>query len=211
MEGLGEWASAIASMLSWVGSLVMFFEHIKDRSLLHAVLNDSKPWMILFLVLSFFPTIGQDCHLARNMALRVAYTVGRGTEKALADIFERAMLKLSTHYSVLVELHASARIYHADFPLLEDYSNPKDVETVNRQDALYYEDFCREQVAQGTRVTLTPAINVQSLYLARQHLQAVYVECFEQGSKSLLLVGDQSQGLYAGKWKRNKRAERFHG
>lgn len=135
------------------------------------------------------------------MTLRVAYTVGRATGKELADDFKRAMLKLSNHYSVSVGLHASCPIYHADFPLLEHYTNSEDIETIDRQDALYYQEFCKEQVSQGTRVTLTPAINSHSLSLARQDLQAVTFECFDQGSTSLLLARDQNQGLYTGEWK----------
>ena len=135
------------------------------------------------------------------MTLRVAYTVGTGTGKELADVFERAMLKLSTHYSVSVDLHASSRIYHADFPLLENCNSPQDIETVNRQDALYYQAFCKEQASQGTRVTLTPVINARSLSLARQNLEAVTFECFHQGPRSLLLARDQNQGLYTSEWK----------
>ena len=142
------------------------------------------------------------------MTLRVAYTVGRGTGKELADVFERAMLKLSTHYSVSVDIHASSRIYHADFPLLENYNNPEDIETVNRQDALYYQEFCKEQASHGTRVTLTPAINAHSLSLARQNLEAAAFECFDQGPTSLLLARDQVQGLYTGKWKRDDGGDR---
>ena len=143
------------------------------------------------------------------MTLRAAYTVGRGTGKELAGVFERAMLKLSTHYSVSVALHASARIYHADFPLLEDYNNPEDIETVNRQDALYYQEFCKEQAWQDTRVTLTPAISAHSLSLARQNLEAVRFECFDQGPASLLLARDQIQGLHTGEWRRDGKADWF--
>ena len=166
--------------------------------------------MILFsLNVRLLPNHRQDCHSTQKMVLKVAYTIGRGTGKELADIFEQAMLKLSTDYSVSVELHASSRIYHADFPLLEDYDNPKDVETVNQQDAIYYEQYCREQAAQGTHVTLTPAINAQSSYLARQRFQAVNVECFDQGSKSLLLVRDQSKRVYPGERKRDDGTDHF--
>lgn len=143
------------------------------------------------------------------MTLRVAYTVGRGAGKEVADVFERAMLRLSTHYSVSVGLHASARIYHADFPLLEDYNNPEDIETVNRQDALYYQEYCKEQAWQGTRVTLAPAINAHSLSLARQNLEAVKFECFDQGPTSLLLARDQIQGLYTGEWTQDEGADWF--
>ena len=163
--------------------------------------------MILFSNHLFLPSHQNDSQLTRNMTLRVAYTVGRGTGKELADVFERAMLKLSTHYSVSVALHASARIYHADFPLLEDYNKPEDIETVNRQDALYYQEFCKEQAWQGTRVTLTPAISAHSLSLARQGLEAVTFECFDQGSTSLLLARDQIQGLYTGEWTQDERAD----
>ena len=134
------------------------------------------------------------------MTLRVAYTRGMGLEKGLTDVFERVMLQLSTYYSVPVDLHVSSRIYHSDPLLLEDYNDPKDVEKETLRDALHYEKFCREQAAQGTRVTFHTAFNAQSLYLVRQHLQAVEIECFDQGHNSLLLIKDQSQGFYTGEW-----------
>lgn len=165
--------------------------------------------MILFPSHLFLPSHQKDYQLIRTMTLRVAYTVGRGTGKELADVFERAMLKLSTHYSVSVDLHGSSRIYHADFPLLENYNNPEDIETVNRQDALYYQEFCKEQASHGTRVTLTPAINAHSLSLARQNLEAMTFECFDQGPRSLLLARDQNQGLYSGEWTRDDGADWF--
>lgn len=136
------------------------------------------------------------------MSLRVGYTVGRGTGKELADVFERVMLRLSTLYSIPIELHASPRVYHSYFSLLKDYDDPKEVEEETLQDALHYEKYCRGQAAQGTRVTFRTAINAQSLYLVRQHLQAVKVECFDQGVNSLLLVRDQSQGFYTGELER---------
>ena len=135
------------------------------------------------------------------MGLRVGYTVGRGTGKELANVFERVMLKLCAHYSIPIELHTSSRIYHSYSSLLEDYDDTKDVEEATLQDTLHYEKFCREQVAQGTRVTFKTAMNAQSLYLVRQHLQAVKLEHFDQGHNSMLLVRDQSQGFYTGKSK----------
>lgn len=136
------------------------------------------------------------------MALRVAYTVGRGTGAELAQVFERVIRKLSTLYAVPVELHRSPRIYHSYFSLIAEHGSPKDAEQETLQDVLHYERFCEEQVAQGTRVTFKTAINAQSLYLVRQHLQAVKVECFNQGSNALLLVRDQSQGFYTGDFKK---------
>ena len=133
------------------------------------------------------------------MAVRVAYTVGRGTGTELADIFDRVMTQLSIIYSVPVELHRSSRIYHSYFSLLADCSNQIAIEEKTLQDILHYEDFCKTQAALGTRVTFKTAINAQSLYLIRQHFQAIKVECFNQGENSLLLIRDQSQGFYTGK------------
>ena len=133
------------------------------------------------------------------MVVRVGYTVGRGTGKELADIFERVMTQLSTCYSAPIELYRSSRVYHSYFSLLDDYSNQTTIEEETLQDVLHYEDFCKTQAALGTRVTFKTAINAQSLYLVRQHLQAVKVDCFNQGENSLLLVRDQSQGFYTGK------------
>lgn len=133
------------------------------------------------------------------MAVRVAYTVGKGTGMELADIFDRVMTQLSTIYSVPVELHRSSRIYHSYFSLLADCSNQIAIEEETLRDVLHYEDFCKTQVALGTRVTFKTAINAQSLYLIRQHFQAIKMECFDQGENSLLLIRDQSQGFYTGK------------
>ena len=133
------------------------------------------------------------------MAVRVGYTVGRGTGKELADIFERVMTELSTCYSVQIELYRSSRVYHSYFSLLADYNDQITIEEETLQDVLHYEDFCKKQAALGTRVTFKTAINAQSLYLVREHLQAVKVECFNQGKNSLLLIRDQSQGFYTGK------------
>ena len=132
------------------------------------------------------------------MAVRVGHTVGRGTGKELADIFERVMTELSTCYSVHIELYRSSRVYHSYFSLLADYSNQIAIEEETLHDVLHYEDFCKKQAVLGTRVTFKTAINAQSLYLVREHLQAVKVECFNQGKNSLLLIRDQSQGFYTG-------------
>ena len=132
------------------------------------------------------------------MAIRVAYTVGKGTGMELADIFHRLMTQLSTIYSVPIELHRSSRIYHSYFSLLNDCSNQVAIEEETLLDVLHYEDFCRTQAALGTRVTFKTAINAQSLYLIRQHFQAIKVECFNQGENSLLLIRDQSQGFITG-------------
>lgn len=132
------------------------------------------------------------------MAVRVAYTVGRGTGMELADIFERVMTQLATNYSVPIELHCSARVYHSYFSLLADCSDQIAIEEETLQDVLHYEDFCKTQAALGTRVTFKTAINAQSLYLIRQHFQAIKLECFNQGNNSLLLIRDQSQGFYTG-------------
>lgn len=127
------------------------------------------------------------------MAVRVGYIVGQGTDKELADIFERVMTQVSTCYSVPVELHRSLRVYHSYFSLLADYSDQITIKAEILQDVLHYEDFCKTQAALGTQVTFKTTINAQSLYLFRQHLQAVKVECFNhQGENFLLLIRDQS-------------------
>lgn len=68
------------------------------------------------------------------------------------------------------------------------------------KDAAHYENFCREEARCGTRAIFRTAITAQSLYLVRQHLEAVKVEHFSwrQGSASALLVRDQAQGFYTG-------------
>lgn len=133
------------------------------------------------------------------MAVRVAYTVGKGTGLELADIFERVMTQLSASYSIPVELHRSSRVYHSYFSLLADCNDQIAIEEETLKDVLHYEDFCKTQAALGTRVTFKTAINAQSLYLIRQHFQAIKLECFNQGENSLLLIRDQSQGFYTGR------------
>ena len=68
------------------------------------------------------------------MTLRVGYTVGRGTGKELADVFERVMRKFSSYYSVPIELHPSSRVYHSYVSLLQEYNEPKDVQEATLQD-----------------------------------------------------------------------------
>ena len=134
----------------------------------------------------------------RTLQARIGYTAGRGTGKELADVFERVIRHLSSRYSASIELQRSPRVFHSYNSLISDFGNQKDIERETMKDVKQYEDFCRTQAAQGTQVIFRTAINAQSLYLVRQHLQAVKVECFNQGENALLLVRDESQGFYTG-------------
>ena len=134
------------------------------------------------------------------MTLRVGLLVGRGTGSELAQVFEIVILRLAALYSTQVEIHRSPRIYHSYFSLLKEHQDGKEIEDETSKDVNHFEEFCLNEAAQGTRATFKTAINAQSLYLIREHLQAVKVECFNQGENSLLLVRDQSQGFYTGNY-----------
>ena len=128
------------------------------------------------------------------MNLRVACARGKTPGEDVANVFERSMLKLAAFYSAPVELHASSRIYHSDLSLLKEYNDPEDLERIILQDAQHYENFLKEQAAQGTRVIFHISINAQSMQLVGQHLQAVSIEHYDQVSHSILLIRDHSQG-----------------
>ena len=134
----------------------------------------------------------------RTLPARVGYTASRGTGKELADVFERVMKCLSSRYSISIELHRSPRVFHSYNSLVSDCGNQTDIERETTEDVKQYENFCWTQAAQGTQVMFRTAINAQSLYLVRQHLQAVKVEYFNRGENTLLLVRDESQGFYTG-------------
>ncbi len=144
---------------------------------------------------SLFPTKPEMDEIKN---LRVAFAIGRGTGAELADFFKLAMNRLADHYSVPIELHCSPRTYHSYFSLIGEYNDQKAIceETLN--DVSHYETFCREEAAHGTQVIFRTAINAQSLYLVRQHLESVKIEHFNQGPNSLLLIRDQAQGFYTG-------------
>ena len=127
------------------------------------------------------------------MSLRVAYARGKGPGEKLANVFERAMLRLSAFYATSIELHASSRIFQSDVPFPKEYGDPNDIEHGNLQDALHYEDFLKEQAAHGTRVVFQTSIDAQTLRLVGHHLHAVSVECYDREPHSVLLVRDHSQ------------------
>ena len=131
-------------------------------------------------------------------ALRVGLAVGRGTGSELADVFETVVLQLASRYSVDIELHRSSRIYHTYLSLLSACDSQEDIHNETIQDTAHYERFCEEEATQGTRVIFRTAITAESLYLVRQHLEAVKVERFDYGWASMLLVRDQAQGFYTG-------------
>lgn len=130
--------------------------------------------------------------------LRAGLAIGRGTGAELADVFTLVMNRLSDHYSVPIELYCSPRTYHSYFSLLGEYNDQKAISHETFQDVSHYETFCKEEASKGTRVIFRTAINAQSLYLVRQHLEAIKIEQFSQGPNSLLLIRDQAQGFYTG-------------
>ncbi|MCJ1384400.1 hypothetical protein MMC17_007516 [Xylographa soralifera] len=131
-------------------------------------------------------------------ALRVGLAVGRGTGAELADVFEHVIHHLASRYALPVEISRSPKVYHSYFSLIAQFEDPTLACEETLQDVQHYENYCRDEVASGTRAIFRTAINAQSLYLVREHHEAVKVECFNRGPNSLLLVRDQAQGFYTG-------------
>ncbi len=130
--------------------------------------------------------------------LEVGVAVGRGTGPELADVFVKALNQLARHFSVQVAVHRSLRIYHSYHSLFSGGHNLQYIRDETALDATHYEDFCRKQAAQGTNVIFRTAFTAQSLYLVRQHLEAIKVEHFRKQSAEILLIRDQAQGFYTG-------------
>ena len=130
--------------------------------------------------------------------LNVGVAVGRGTGSELADVFIKVLSELGRRFKVQTQVHQSSRIYHSYQSLFSDGNDLQFIRDETALDARHYEDFCKEQAAQGTNVIFRTAFTAQSLYLVRQHLIAVKVEHFHNHSAEMLLIRDQAQGFYTG-------------
>ena len=132
--------------------------------------------------------------------LDVGLVIGQGTGMGLAEVFERVLVNLASYHSIEVRLRPSSRIYHSYSSLLAAGADHQHIHKETMKDAAHLEEYCREEALRGTRIIFRTAITAQSLYLVRQHLEAVKVELFSrrQGSASVLLVRDQAQGFYTG-------------
>ncbi|CAD6577517.1 MAG: hypothetical protein ASARMPREDX12_008928 [Alectoria sarmentosa] len=130
--------------------------------------------------------------------LEVGVAVGRGTGQELADVFVKVLNQLARHFSVQVQVHRSSRIYHSYQSLFSAGFDLQYIRDETALDATHYEDFCKRQAAQGTKVIFRTAFTAQSLYLVRQHLEAIKVEHFRKQSAEILLIRDQAQGFYTG-------------
>ncbi|MFJ1767933.1 isocitrate/isopropylmalate family dehydrogenase [Amycolatopsis sp. NPDC088138] len=120
--------------------------------------------------------------------------VGRGTGPELADVFEAVLTRVGEMCSVEIEIARSPRLYHSYFTLKEEGDAAR-IRDLTQQDADHYEQFCRDQAADGVTAVFRTAINAQSLYLVRERLQAVKVDPI---TPELLLVRDEAQGFYTG-------------
>ena len=129
--------------------------------------------------------------------LQVGLSIGQGTGAELAEVFEKVIHEISRLYAMPVEVRRSLRKYHTYFSLLAE-NDPKVIQNETLEDVRHYEKFCEEEFTNGTHVIFRTAINAQSLYIVRQDLEAVKVECFSQGQNSLLLIRDEAQGFYTG-------------
>lgn len=136
--------------------------------------------------------------IPQNDVLEVGVAVGRGTGPELADIFIEVLNKLARHFNVQVEVRRSSRIYHSYQSLFSAVHDLQYIRDETTLDATHYEDFCKKQAAQGTNAIFRTAFTAQSLYLVRQHLEAVKVEHFHKQSAEILLIRDQAQGFYTG-------------
>ena len=130
--------------------------------------------------------------------LMVGVAVGRGTGPELADVFIKVLNQLASHCGIQIDVYQSPRIYHSYQSLFSAGHDLQYIRDETAQDAKHYEEFCREQAAQGTNVIFRTAFTAQSLYLVRQHLEAVKIERFRKQSADVLLVRDQAQGFYTG-------------
>ena len=130
--------------------------------------------------------------------LTVGVAVGRGTGPELADVFIKVLNQLASHCGIQIDVHQSSRIYHSYQSLFSAGHDLQYIRDETARDAKHYEDFCKEQAARGTSVIFRTAFTAQSLYLVRQHLEAVKVERFRKQSADVLLVRDQAQGFYTG-------------
>jgi len=133
-----------------------------------------------------------------NSVLRVGLAVGHGTGPELADIFERFIDQMASTCSARIKLIRSPRIYHTYLSLLSAGESEADIHKETMEDVVHYERFCEEEAERGTRVIFRTAITAESLYLVRQHLEAIKVERFDNAQASVLLVRDQAQGFYTG-------------
>lgn len=134
----------------------------------------------------------------KSETLEVGVAVGRGTGSELADVFINALNQLARHFSLQVKVQQSSRIYHSYQSLFSAGHDLQYIRDETNLDATHYEDFCRKRAAQGTNVIFRTAFTAQSLYLVRQHLEAVKVERFRKRSAEILLIRDQAQGFYTG-------------
>ena len=130
--------------------------------------------------------------------MEVGLAIGRGTGPELGDVFVKALGRLAELHNVKTQIHQSPRIYHSYHSLFSSGSDFQNIKAETLQDAAHYEDFCKKQATQGTVVIFRTAFTAQSLYLVRQHLEAVKVEHFRHDSTEMLLIRDQAQGFYTG-------------
>ena len=163
-------------------------------------LSKAYPGATLRLCFSSFPKQAQkpkqhsqDGILSMDVngtqTLKLGLAVGHGTGPELADVFERVITHLAKGTRVDVQFNRSSRVYHSYSSLLStDKSKSEKTHEIiadeTMQDAMHYKSFCEEQALQGTCAIFRTAITAESLYLVRQCLEAVKVECFSQAGNS---------------------------
>nr|POE94627.1 putative tartrate dehydrogenase/decarboxylase [Quercus suber] len=134
----------------------------------------------------------------KRSSLKVGLAVGYGTGPELAEVFVKMLNFLAKKYSVDVEIIQSGKIYHTYFSMNPESTSPTVLQDETNKDVESYQELCNSLVAAGVKVMFKTAINAQSLYLVRQHQQAVKIDSFTNHQGSLLLVRDQAQGFYSG-------------
>ena len=131
------------------------------------------------------------CHDGDKNVFTVGLAVGHGTGEELAQVFEKVFPEMAARYSLKIAIIRSARVYQTYFSMDPVNNTFQTIQAMTNDDVKHYEAWCEKMTRMGTKVVFRTAINAQSLYLIREHQQAVKVEHFDQGTDSMLLVRDQ--------------------
>lgn len=105
----------------------------------------------------------------------IGLAVGRGTGTQIAAVFEQVLGAIADRYGADAEIIRSPRVYHSYFSLKAECAGEpgggvERIRALTQQDAVHYEQFCRELAGRGVPAVFRTAINAQSLYLEGRDL-----------------------------------------